>query len=368
MAKAFTFGIIGGSGATGSMVVSALHKSSPCNLLVGGRDLGKCQALTAQFDARVSAALVDVLNPASLDMFCSQCSIIINCAGPVALLQDRVAQAALRTHCHYIDPAGVTLVKEHMHSHAEDIAAERLSFVISAGWMPGLSELLAVYVHARAKARMEPVESVTIYLADSGDWSRSALFDAAWFVHKRGLSGPGYFRAGEPVRVKSSQVMRKVALGNPLPTGRFAMYFTPELEAVGRRLKDCDVYALSYLSGLRTIVDSTLMAIVPLPEGLAIRMMRNIFRRNRMPVGGFAAVDVRGREHGKPALMSARITFELGRDYWIHGTTIATVARLVADGKGVQPGLNYLADAFEPEVLVAALGEAGIAVESAWNP
>jgi hypothetical protein len=42
------------------------------------------------------------------------CSLIVNCAGPVSLLQDRVAQAALRARCHYVDLAGMSFVKERL--------------------------------------------------------------------------------------------------------------------------------------------------------------------------------------------------------------------------------------------------------------
>ena len=111
MPKPFTFGIVGGSGAAGKAAVSALHKSASGNLLIGGRDLSKAEAVAAQFDARVTAAELDVLDSASLERFCSECTVILNCSGPVCVLQDRVAQAAFRNRCLYVDPAGLTLVK-----------------------------------------------------------------------------------------------------------------------------------------------------------------------------------------------------------------------------------------------------------------
>src|SRR6516165_5423358 len=95
------FGVVGGYGATGRVVVSELQRSSDGEILVGGRDLTKARALAAQFDGRVSAAAVDARDAGSLERFCDGCSIVVNCAGPVMLLQDRVAQAAFRTRCHY---------------------------------------------------------------------------------------------------------------------------------------------------------------------------------------------------------------------------------------------------------------------------
>jgi len=55
---------------------------------------------------------VDVFNDASLDEFCGRCSIVVNCAGPVKVLEDRVARAAFRWRCHYLDAAGMALIKE----------------------------------------------------------------------------------------------------------------------------------------------------------------------------------------------------------------------------------------------------------------
>ena len=66
------------------------------------------------------------------------------------LLQDRVAQTAFRQHCHYVDAAGMGVVKERLLPHNPEIAALGLSFVISVGWTPGLTELLPVYGYARA--------------------------------------------------------------------------------------------------------------------------------------------------------------------------------------------------------------------------
>ena len=360
MPKPFTFGIVGGSGAAGKAAVSALHKSASGNLLIGGRDLSKAEAVAAQFDARVTAAELDVLDSASLERFCSECTVILNCSGPVCVLQDRVAQAAFRNRCHYVDPAGLTFVKEAMLPHSRAIADAGLCFVISAGWMPGLSELLPVYGHACAKAKMDTVESITVYSSDCGDWSRNALLDAAWFLHKRGLAPPGYFHKGVFTRVKSSAAMRTVALESPLPSGRFGLYFLPEMEEVGRRLNDCDFFSYSYVSGTSTILASMALALFPLPESLAVRMVRSIFRRNRFAVGGFVRVEVRGRARGQPSVFSTSITFEPGREYWVHGTTLATVARLVAESKHFRPGVHYLADAVDPVEFFTALGSAGI--------
>lgn len=91
MSRTSTFGIVGGYGATGSAVAAALLKSCHGEILIGGRDLTKGLACAAKFGPRASAVRLDVFDGRSLDDFCSRCSIIVNCAGPVMLLRDRVA-------------------------------------------------------------------------------------------------------------------------------------------------------------------------------------------------------------------------------------------------------------------------------------
>ncbi len=75
MSQTITFGIVGGYGASGRVVVSELWKTCNGELLIGGRDLAKGKALAAEFESRVSAAHLDVLDARSLDDFCSRCSI-----------------------------------------------------------------------------------------------------------------------------------------------------------------------------------------------------------------------------------------------------------------------------------------------------
>jgi saccharopine dehydrogenase (NAD+, L-lysine forming) len=368
MSRAVTFGIVGGYGATGRIVASELWKSCSGEILIGGRDLAKGKTLAAEFDSRVSAVQLDVLDDRSLDDFCGRCSILINCAGPVMVLQDRVAQAALRARCHYVDAAGMSVVKERMLPHRQEIEDLGLSFVVSAGWNPGLSELLPVYAYAQARASMKTVESLTAYQSDSGEWSSSALRDAVWYVRKTGLQSPGYFHKGEWTRVSMWEASRRVDLGDPVGRGRFALYSTPELSEVGCRLNSCDVFTYAYVSGLRTIVAITLMALVPLPEALSVHLFRNVFRRNRLPVDGLVSAQILGRSQGRRLALTVQVVYRERRDYWIHGVVLAAAARMISENKGVHAGVHFLADAVDPNAFMAELRRAGVEQTENFEP
>lgn len=368
MSRPHTFGIVGGYGATGSAVVAELLKSCDGQILIGGRNLNKATAAAGKFGSRVTAAQLDVLDARSLDDFCSRCSIIVNCAGPVMLLQDRVAQAALRTRSHYIDVAGLTVVKEGMLPHAQEIADLGLSFVVSAGWMPGISEIVPAYANAQARTKMDTIESLAVYSSDSGEWSDNALRDAVWFVHQQGLPKPGYFRRGEWTRVKMAAAMREVDLGDPIGRRRFSLVSVPELNEMGRKMVDCDVFVYAYLSGFRTVAAAMLMALMPLPDRLGVRLFRGIFRRNRLPVDGFAAAQVVGLCEGRRFTFTAQIVYRERRDYWMNGLVPALVARMIAEGKSVRSGVHYLADAVDPIQFMAELKKAGVEQTESFKP
>jgi saccharopine dehydrogenase (NAD+, L-lysine forming) len=354
------FGIVGGYGATGKAVASELLNSGEAELFLGGRDPDKLRAVAAEFGGRVSTAPLDVLDARSLDEFCGRCSIVINCGGPVVRLEDRVAQSALRRRCHYVDPAGMSVVKERMLPHQRDVVDLGLSLVVSAGWTPGLTELLPVYAHARARSRMDSIESVSVYFSDCGEWSVNALRDGVSFLRGAGLPKAGYFRRGEWVRAKMSEASRKVDLGEPIGLRRFSLFTMPELNEVGRQLIDGDFLTYSYLSGYRNAVSAIALALLPLSEKSGVRLLRNMFRRNLLPVAGFVVVHVVGRSKGRIAMLRTEITFDEGRDYWMNGVALATVARMISAGKGVQPGVHFLFAGLDPVTVMSELRKAGV--------
>ena len=350
-----TFGVIGGYGSTGRVVVSELRKCGADEILVGGRDATK-------------GVRVDVLDADSLDDFCRRCSIVINCAGPVMTLGDCVAQAALRNRCHYVDVAGMGLVKEAMLPHSREIADLGLSYVVSAGWMPGLTELLPVYAHARARAQMDSVDSLHAYFSDSGDWSDNALRDGVWLLRRTGMPKPGYFRQGKWIPVNMSAASRHVDLGDPIGRRRFSLYCMPEWEEVGRPLNDCEVFNYTYVAGFRNVAAAMAVALLPVSERTGVRLLRGVFRRNRLPVRGFVMAQVRGRAQGQAVVFTSRIVFREDDGYWVNGVVPALVARLIAQGKSVERGVHYLSDAVDPVAFLAELRKAGVEQSENFGP
>src|SRR5208282_4530642 len=162
---------------------------------------------------------------------------------------------------------------------------------------------------------MDSIEYVEVYFSDSGEWSANALRDGVAYIRRVGLSRPGYFHKGKWLRARTWEASRKVDLGDPIGLRRFTLFSMPELNEIGHRLTDCNFISYSYLAGLQNAMAAILIAVLPLSDQFSVRLLRNIFRRNRLPVAGFVVVRVFGSSEGRPAVLKSCIAFDTGRDY-----------------------------------------------------
>jgi hypothetical protein len=76
--------------------------------------------------------------------------------------------------------------------HAQELIDLGLSFVISAGWMPGISELVVVFANAVARSRMNTTESLTVYFGDNGKWSDNACATRPGMSTRQGFTVPRF--------------------------------------------------------------------------------------------------------------------------------------------------------------------------------
>lgn len=358
-----TFGVIGGAGSTGKAVAMELRCSTDRAILIGGRNLAKLDAVAAELGAAVSGMRVDVRDPRSLEEFCGRCSVVVNCGGPVSELQDMVAQATLRTRSHYVDVAGLTLVREGLMPHDQELSDLGLACVISAGWLPGMTELLPAYSLAVSKTRMDEIHSATTYFGDSGEWSNSAIRDIVWYLRKFGRRRPKYIRNGEWVRAKLAEILIEKDIGAPIGRRLFSMSCLPEMAILIGRL-GCDGRAYTYLPSRSTAVIGSLIALVPLPTEFAIRRMRAALLGKLLPVGGFSVVEIQGRSEAREATHRYQVTFEKGREYWINGVVAAAVARLISNGATVKTGVHFLTEAVDPVAFMQELRKVGVSCNS----
>ena len=180
-------GVIGGTGRVGRECLRYLHENTAFGLLIGGRKPPR-EALPGSFLS------VDVFDEASLARFCGQCSLVINCAGPASAVRERVAAAALAGGCHYVDPGGYTPLFPILSSRRPEIRAKRLTFLLTLGILPGLSELFPVYV---ARTCFDQVEGFEYACVGRDRWTFPSAWDIAWGVGNIGNGeAPVYYEQG----------------------------------------------------------------------------------------------------------------------------------------------------------------------------
>jgi hypothetical protein len=214
---------------------------------------------------------------------------------------------------------------------------------------------------------MDTIESVAVYFGDGSEWSTTALRDGVWYIRHAPRS-PGYFHKGERVRASALRAYPRADLGGPLGSGRFCMFPAPELEEVGRRLNHCDFFAYSYLAGFRVVIAGALIAFLPLPERWGVRLVRNVFRSARLPVGGFVVVRAIGRSEGRRLALTVKSYYDEHRQYWANGLVPAILARMVSESKGVNAGVHFLADAVDPIAFMTELRKSGLELTEKFEP
>jgi hypothetical protein len=137
-------GVIGARGAVGS--------AAAAQLIAAGYPVraGARTALCPDPAPRgpVEVMRVDVDDPAGLYRFCLGCDIVLNCAGPATRIGARVAVAAAAADANYVDAAG----DDTLYASVREATGDRIA-IVSAGFHPGLSELLPRYLAASLPTR-----------------------------------------------------------------------------------------------------------------------------------------------------------------------------------------------------------------------
>jgi short subunit dehydrogenase-like uncharacterized protein len=97
--------VYGATGYTGRLVVGELA-TSDLDFVISGRSQAKLERLREELSLEAPARPAKVDDPASLRELLSECSVLINCAGPFVRFGEPVLAAAVETGTHYLDTTG----------------------------------------------------------------------------------------------------------------------------------------------------------------------------------------------------------------------------------------------------------------------
>ena len=128
-----TIGILGGTGEIGKRVVKLLENQY--ELFVS------YHSAKPPVTAQNQYIQLDVDISDDLEAFCSQCSIIVNCAGASFVNGEKIARVAAKYHIPVVDPSGESFLEDRI----ADIRNESV-YVLSSGFFPGMTGLLMKYL------------------------------------------------------------------------------------------------------------------------------------------------------------------------------------------------------------------------------
>jgi short subunit dehydrogenase-like uncharacterized protein len=350
-------GIVGAYGATGAVVARTFAAQRSRPLLLIGRNTQKLDELAGSITGDVATASIDVMDERALVDACRDCQVVINCAGPASVILDRVGHAALEAGAHYVDPGPDERVFQNLRARDSEIRAKGLVFLLGAGYVPGLSELLLRAAYEVHQGRTNSAYRVHLVVADHNDWSVNGFVD----ILERACRHPpqvGVYEAGT-FRSKS---MLTAWVRTRLPGHQHPELLIPirwqEIESYVAARKPARAAVYIPMEPMIYFIGRLFARIAPHRIDLAARIAQALFRHKakRTGSGGILFAEAAGREGHAP--LRWVIDVPEGRHYERTGQVAALAADLISDGTigahGVH-GVHYLAHAVDPHDFIIRL-------------
>ncbi len=144
--------IIGGYGEVGGNIARQLAQSTDLQMLIAGRQLAKAKSFCQQLGPKAHPVEMDIQQPKSYETIL-QADLVIMC---IDQKHTALVQYCLEHHIHYID------ITAHFAFHKQieqlEPLAQQSTVIMSVGFAPGLSNLLAKHL----MDQMEPIEALHI--------------------------------------------------------------------------------------------------------------------------------------------------------------------------------------------------------------
>lgn len=258
-------GIVGATGAVGRSLVRHLQGNAGLRLRLGGRDVDRGQALRAALAVAAEWRTVDAHDVGQLEAFCSDCTLVVNAAGPARAIGATIGRAAFAVGADYVETSG--------HAALELPRCGR-SALLSAGMYPGLSGLLP---RALAADGFDSVSGLTIYIGGCEALSLTAALDYLDAVRDG-------FGAGGAAWLHGRRVAQALPAAEPACLPFFPRpvvaqpYLTAESERLARRLGLRELRCYSVFDGTQVLAT--------LPQAVLTRDAAALVRAAQIDVFG----------------------------------------------------------------------------------
>ena len=364
MGRLRTIGIVGAYGQTGTILARELARTEVGELLLGGRSLEKAEALAASLGAVGRARPIDVFDTRALREFCSGCTIVVNCAGPSALIEDHVAIAAMEAKAHYVD-CGLTLgLPARLSGCSAEIARRGLVFAVSVGYVPGISEVLLRYVSQVAARRRADVDALEIYVVDRNEWSLNSFHTTVEKFCFRPLR-VGRFRGGAWAPERPSTARKEFRFPEPFGLESTLPVYFPQLGKLALETKAQELAFYVPIGRQFAVLRRIAQVLFRRNTERAAALARFAFRTHGRLYGsgGVLVAVARGKFGGKDWRLTGTIRVPVGDHYSLVGKAAAATVRLIMQSRHAVPGCNYLGDALDATAFMNELATFGVRPE-----
>lgn len=183
---------------------------------------------------------VDICNADELEQFCRQCDLVINCISPAYLYGSIIAKAAASVGAIYLDGVGVVL--------EDKTIPENGTYIISSGYVPGLSEFLP---KAIIKKEFDSAERVVVYQGGTELCSEAAFADIVLSGENSGYSESSYHNGTiRPFHVNMRNKYEFPDFPNKVMLKSFLGY---EMLSLAKHMNLCDLYWLNAYQDMSNI-------------------------------------------------------------------------------------------------------------------
>lgn len=189
-------GIIGASGKIGLMAAREIEGF--CQIKGGSRHYKKCYESLKNFYWQK----VDLYNEESLCEFCSDCDIILNCAGPAVVVEDKVATVAGNFKIPYVDTSDIVLVDKAIKKSLPNDSV----YVVGSGYVPGLGGLLLKWLACR---QYDDLNLVKCYQCGIQKFSEIAFVDIVFGSLSGESKGDSYYRRGRILKEHNLGIIKR---------------------------------------------------------------------------------------------------------------------------------------------------------------
>ncbi len=323
-------GILGYGGKIGKIATEILLKKN--FRIIGGQ---RYPSPIFEKYQNFSAVCMDLTDPASLNAFCQNCDIIINCTSPSSLYASLIAETTARQKKLYIDPSDL--------SGFDTDPWPESRFLVSCGYMPGMSEYLVKWL---CETYFDSIEQIQVYQGGTELCSPAAFADIILSAETSGC-GDVCLSGGEirPLKTDISKQYSLPFLDRPVMMKSFLSY---DMMHVCQQF-DAETVCSFNLYPDPDLLDLYFKAIFAAVESGADRMqaaekIKSLVKAYPKQLDCFSilAAEVSGIQNGKTKIMRSMIHTPDSAEICGFFLAECTAAACIHDFTGKQQGFQLL--------------------------